>query len=113
MTKLKSALGENAKLGSVDKFQGQEAPIVFFSLCASDANDSPRGMDFLFDKNRLNVANSRAQSLAIVVGNPNLMNSNTSNIKQQKLVNVLCQLINYANDCNDLNQTNNDFLHIA
>src|SRR5690606_11446419 len=64
VTKLKSTLGENAKLGSVDKFQGQEAPIVFFSLCASDANDSPRGMDFLFDKNRLNVANSRAQSLA-------------------------------------------------
>ncbi|UHT64407.1 Helicase [Acinetobacter lwoffii] len=96
VTKLKSALGENAKLGSVDKFQGQEAPIVFFSLCASDANDSPRGMDFLFDKNRLNVANSRAQSLAIVVGNPNLMNSNTSNIKQQKLVNVFCQLMAYA-----------------
>ncbi len=96
VTKLKSALGENAKLGSVDKFQGQEAPIVFFSLCASDANDSPRGMDFLFDKNRLNVANSRAQSLAIVVGNPNLINCNTSNIKQQKLVNVFCHLINYS-----------------
>ena len=68
---------------------------AFFSLCASDANDSPRGMDFLFDKNRLNVANSRAQSLAIVVGNPNLINCNTSNIKQQKLVNVFCQLFEY------------------
>ncbi|MHA3054448.1 P-loop NTPase family protein [Acinetobacter sp. ANC 4633] len=44
--------------------------MVFFSLCASDANDSPRGVDFLFDENRLNVANWRAQSLAIVVGNP-------------------------------------------
>ncbi|MHA3048454.1 TM0106 family RecB-like putative nuclease [Acinetobacter sp. ANC 4639] len=96
VNKLKNALGNDAKVGSVDKFQGQEAPIVFFSMCASNASDSPRGMDFLFDKNRINVAISRAQSLAIVVGNPSLVNSNASNIKQQMKVNLFCQLVNYG-----------------
>ena len=72
VNKLSTALaallgGEEARVGSVDKFQGQEAPIVILSMCASDASESPRGMDFLFDKNRLNVAISRAQSLAIVI----------------------------------------------
>lgn len=94
VNKLKNTLGNDAKVGSVDKFQGQEAPIVFFSMCASNASDSPRGMDFLFDKNRINVAISRAQSLAIVVGNPSLVNSNANNIKQQMKVNLFCQLVN-------------------
>ena len=93
VTKLKAVLGEQAKVGSVDKFQGQEAPIVFFSMCASDASESPRGMDFLFDKNRLNVAISRAQALAIVVANPKLANSPANQIKQQRLVNVFCYLL--------------------
>lgn len=97
VTKLQIALGEEAKVGSIDKFQGQEAPIVFLSMCASDANDSPRGMEFLFDKNRLNVAISRAQALAIVVANPNLANSQANQIKQQRLVNVFCQFLEYVN----------------
>ena len=93
VNKIREALGPNAKVGSVDKFQGQEAPVVFFSMCASDANDSPRGMDFLFDKNRINVAISRAQSLAVIVGNPLLANSAASNVSQQAKVNVFCQLL--------------------
>lgn len=97
VTKLKAVLGEQAKVGSVDKFQGQEAPIVFFSMCASDASESPRGMDFLFDKNRLNVAISRAQALAIVVANPKLANSPANQVKQQRLVNVFCQFLEYVN----------------
>ena len=64
----KAALNETARVGSVDKFQRSEAPIVFVSMCASNASDSPRGINFLFSKNRLNVAISRAQALAIVVG---------------------------------------------
>lgn len=96
VNKLREALGQDAKIGSVDKFQGQEAPIVFFSMCASDASDSPRGMDFLFDKNRINVAISRAQSLAVIVGNPSLVNSNASNIVQQTKINVFCQLVRYG-----------------
>jgi len=73
VNKLKSVLGEQAKVGSVDKFQGQEAPIVFLSMCASNANESARGMNFLFDKNRINVAGSRAQCMTIVVYSPSLL----------------------------------------
>lgn len=97
VNKLKEALGPEAKVGSVDKFQGQEAPVVFLSMCASDANDSPRGLDFLFDKNRINVAISRAQALAIVVGNPALARCSVSNLSQQTLVNTFCCLLEYAN----------------
>ncbi len=94
VNKLKAALGEHAKVGSVDKFQGQEAPIVFLSLCASNANESPRGMNFLFDKNRINVAISRAQSLAIVVYSPTLLEASATNIDQLGLINLFCRLIN-------------------
>lgn len=94
VNKLRAALGPDAKVGSVDKFQGQEAPVVFFSLCASDANDSPRGMDFLFDKNRINVAISRAQSLAVIVANPLLANSTANSVDQQSKLNVFCRLVN-------------------
>jgi uncharacterized protein len=96
VNKLREALGDDAKVGSVDKFQGQEAPIVFFSMCASDANDSPRGIDFLFDRNRINVAISRAQSLAIIVANPDLANASANNIEQQRKINTFCQIIQYA-----------------
>ncbi|MCW5588091.1 MAG: TM0106 family RecB-like putative nuclease [Legionellales bacterium] len=88
VNKLKQALGEQARVGSVDKFQGREAPIVFLSMCASDANESPRGIDFLFDKHRINVAISRAQSLAIVVANPQIKSTSASKIEQLKLINL-------------------------
>lgn len=88
VSKLKQALGEQAKVGSVDKFQGQEAPIIFLSMCASDASESPRGLDFLFDRRRLNVAISRAQSLVIIVGNPGVGNVAVSRVEQLKLVNL-------------------------
>lgn len=88
VSKLKNVLGKQAKVGSVDKFQGQESPIVFLSMCASDANESPRGIDFLFDKNRINVAISRAQTLAIVVANPNLGNTSVNSVEQLRKVNL-------------------------
>jgi len=90
--KLKQTLGDQARVGSVDKFQGQEAPIVFLSMCTSDANESPRGIDFLFDKHRINVAISRAKSLAIVVANPNLSNTSVNRVEQLKLVNLFSAL---------------------
>jgi superfamily I DNA and/or RNA helicase len=80
-------------IGSVDKFQGQEAPIVFVSMCASDASESPRGLSFLFSKNRLNVAISRAQSLAIIVGSPRLATTSVSNLHQMELVNFYSEII--------------------
>lgn len=94
VNKLKQALSDQARVGSVDKFQGQEAPIVFLSMCSSDANESPRGMDFLFDQHRINVAISRAQSLAIVIAHPQLCCTSTNTVSQLKRVNLfnaLCQ----------------------
>ena len=85
--------GENAKVGSVDKFQGQESPIVFYSLCASDPSETPRGMEFIYDVHRLNVAISRAQSLAIVVGNPTLKSVAASKPSQMKLINMMARLL--------------------
>jgi predicted RecB family nuclease len=84
--------GDEAQVGSVDKFQGQEAAIVFLSMCSSDANESARGLDFLFDERRLNVAVSRAKSLAIVVMNPSLATTRVSTPNQMKKVNVLSRL---------------------
>lgn len=96
VNKLKQALGVDARVGSVDKFQGQEAPIVFFSLCTSDPSESPRGIDFLFDIHRINVAISRAQALAIVVGNQSLLCPDVSSIKQLSQVNVMSRLLPYV-----------------
>jgi len=93
VNKLQLALGEQAKVGSVDKFQGQEAPIVFLSMCASSANESPRGIDFLLDKHRINVAISRAQCMAVVVYSPMLVDTRVSNIEQMELVNLFCRLV--------------------
>jgi superfamily I DNA and/or RNA helicase len=90
---LKERLGPDARAGTIDKFQGQEAPVVIVSMAASDANESPRGIDFLFDRNRLNVAISRAQSLAILVANPALVNTRCGNVKQMALVNMFCRAV--------------------
>ena len=81
------------KVGSVDKFQGQEAAVVIVSMCASDANDAVRGLEFIFSKNRMNVAISRSQVLAIVVGNPDLADSSCKTIEQMKLVNLFCRIV--------------------
>ena len=78
----------------MDKFQGQEAAIVFVSMCASNASESPRGIDFLFSKNRLNVAISRAQALAIIVGSPNLATTPVNNLRQMELVNFYAEIVN-------------------
>ncbi|MFT6908747.1 MAG: superfamily I DNA and/or RNA helicase, partial [Oleiphilaceae bacterium] len=67
VNELKKELGSDARVGTVDLFQGQEAPIVIVSMTSSIAADSPRGLSFLLSINRLNVAVSRAQALAIVV----------------------------------------------
>ncbi len=93
VSKLRQALGERAKVGSVDKFQGQEAPIVFLSMCTSDASESLRGMDFLLDRHRINVAISRAQTMAIVVANPSIGRAQASRIDQLKLLNLFNALV--------------------
>ncbi|WP_044411185.1 TM0106 family RecB-like putative nuclease [Thiomicrospira microaerophila] len=93
---LKRALGSQAKVGSVDLFQGQEAPIVILSMCASYANETARGVEFLLNPNRLNVAISRAQALAIVVASPTLVDIELESETQIQLVNRFEMLKAYA-----------------
>jgi len=83
----------NIRVGSVDRFQGQEAAIVIFSMCASTGDSSPRGIEFLFNRNRLNVAISRAETLAVVVANPALVRTMCGTIEQMQLVNVYCRAV--------------------
>ncbi len=61
------------QVGTVDKFQGREAPVVIYSMATSSADDAPRGMEFLYDLHRLNVATSRARALAVIVASPDLV----------------------------------------
>jgi len=65
-------LPPGSRVGTVDKFQGQEAPIVLYSMATSTPEDAPRGMEFLYSLNRLNVAVSRARCLAVIVASPAL-----------------------------------------
>ena len=83
---------EAARIASVDKFQGQEAPICILSLAASTIQDAPRGISFLLNKNRLNVALSRARCLSIIVGSKNLTDINISSIPNMELMNIWCQI---------------------
>jgi predicted RecB family nuclease len=93
---LKSVLPAGARVGTVDKFQGQEAPVVLISMATSSADDMPRNMEFLYSRNRLNVAISRARSLAVVVANPRLLEAPCNRIEQMRLVNTLCFVKAYA-----------------
>ena len=93
---LKHILPPDARVGTVDKFQGQEAAIAIISMTSSSWQNLPRSIDFLFSKNRLNVAISRAQCLALIVINPQLLETPCHNIKQLKLVNTFCWLYDYG-----------------
>jgi uncharacterized protein len=78
-------------IGTVDKFQGQEAPIVIYSMTSSSAQDVPRGMGFLYDPNRLNVATSRARCMCILVASPKLFEPECRSIEQMRWANALCR----------------------
>jgi len=84
------------RVGTVDKFQGQQAPVVFFTMTTSTAEDMPRGPDFLFSRNRLNVALSRAKCLAYVVCTDELLNSRAKSVEEMKLISTLCAAVDYA-----------------
>jgi hypothetical protein len=81
----------DAQVGTVDKFQGQEAAVVIYSMTASSAEDAPRGMDFLYNLNRFNVATSRAHCACIVVGSPRLFSPECRTPHHMELANVLCR----------------------
>jgi predicted RecB family nuclease len=93
---LRTRLGPRARIGTVDKFQGQEAPVVFFSMATSSGDDLPRNLEFLFSRNRLNVAISRAQSLAVLVASPQLLEIRCRTIEQMRMVNALCRFVEGA-----------------
>lgn len=93
---IEGVLPAGAKIGTVDKFQGQEAPVVVLSMTTSSAEEMPREHEFLFSRNRLNVAISRAQGLAIVVASPRLLEVPCRTVDQVKLVNALCWVEAYA-----------------
>ena len=84
---------ESARVASVDKFQGQEAPVSILSMGASSIQDAPRGVDFLLNKNRLNVAISRAKCLSIIIGSTSLLDTNISSIKNIELMNTWCRIV--------------------
>ncbi len=83
-------------VGTVDKFQGQEAPVVIYSMATSNPEDAPRGFDFLFSLNRLNVATSRSQAIVIIVGSPRLLEASCRTPKQMRLVNGFCGAVEKA-----------------
>lgn len=78
-------------IGTVDKFQGREAPVVIFSMATSRPEDAPRGMEFLYSLNRLNVATSRAQCAAVVVASPRLFEPDCKSPRQMQLASALCR----------------------
>jgi uncharacterized protein len=89
-------LPAGARVGTVDKFQGQEAPVVFYSMATSTPEDAPRGMEFLDSLNRLNVAVSRAQCSAFIVASPALFNVQCKTPRQIELANAFCRYLEMA-----------------
>jgi uncharacterized protein len=89
---LRDALPEEIRVGTVDKFQGQEAPVCLISMTASSAEETPRGMEFLFSPNRINAAVSRAKGLALVFGAPRLREAKCETVEHMRLVNTICAL---------------------
>lgn len=85
-----------ARVGTVDKFQGQQAPVVIYSMTTSSPEDAPRGMEFLYSLNRLNVATSRAQAMVIVVASPRLLEPECHTPRQMQLANALCRYAELA-----------------
>ncbi len=89
-------LAGQVPVGTVDKFQGQQAPISIYSMATSRPEDAPRGLEFLYSLNRLNVATSRARCLTLVVASPALVLVDAKNPRQMELANALCRFVEVA-----------------
>ena len=89
-------LPAGARIGTVDRFQGQEAPVCLVSMATSSVDEMPRDVGFLFSRNRLNVALSRAQAFACVVASPRLLEVPCRTVDEMKLVNALCAASEHA-----------------
>jgi hypothetical protein len=95
---LRDLLPAGVKVGTVDKFQGQEAAVCFFSMATSSGEEIPRNLEFLFSRNRLNVAISRARCLAVLVCNPALLEILCRSAEQMRLLNALCLFVEMAGE---------------
>src|SRR5205807_2782609 len=96
VNRLRDALPAGARVGTVDRFQGQEAPIVIYTMATSSGEDQRRSMNFLYSLNRLNVAISRAQGMAVLVCSPALLGVHCRTAEQLVLANALCRLVEMA-----------------
>jgi uncharacterized protein len=94
--RLRAAGFGHIAVGTVDKFQGLQAPIVLYSMATSSGEDLPRNMEFLFEKNRFNVAISRAQCLSVLFCSPRLLQIRCRTPEQMALVNLLCAYVQEA-----------------
>jgi uncharacterized protein len=94
---IRKALGaRETSVGTVDKFQGAQAPVVIYSMATSRPEDAPRGMEFLFSANRFNVATSRAQCAVFLVANPSLFELDCRTPRQVQLANAFCRFLELA-----------------
>lgn len=93
---IRERVPEGVPVGTVDKFQGQEAPIAIYSMATSTPEDAPRGMEFLYSKNRLNVAISRARCVSVIVASPELFKVKCKTPRQMELANALCRFAELA-----------------
>jgi predicted RecB family nuclease len=93
---IRRRLPPEARVGTVDKFQGQQAPISLYSMTTSSPELAPRGMDFLYSRNRLNVATSRARCIAVVVASPHLLRVRARTPEQMRLANAFCRFAELA-----------------
>jgi len=96
--RLRDALPGDVRVGTVDKFQGQEALVVLYSMASSSGEDIPRSLEFLLSRNRLNVSISRAQCLAYLVCSPRLLEVDARTIDQMRLANALCRFVELAEE---------------
>ena len=87
-----------ARVGTVDKFQGQQAPVAIYSTATSSHADAPRGMEFLYSLNRLNVATSRAKCVSILAGSPQIFEAECKTPRQMQLANAFCRYIEMAEE---------------
>jgi superfamily I DNA and/or RNA helicase len=85
-----------ARVGTVDKFQGQQAAVAIYSMATSSHADAPRGMEFLYSLNRLNVATSRAKCISVLIGSPQITEVECRTPRQMQLANALCRYLELA-----------------
>ena len=98
VTRLLEALPEEVEVGTVDRFQGRQAPVTIYSMASSNPELAPRGLDFLYSLERLNVAVSRAQGMSILVCHPDLLLPTCRSLEQMRRANALCRFVELARE---------------